>query len=336
MARRCSTCSRQRRSPERPAQGRPDRVGGSGGSRNCGRRRRAAFWFSSRGGFDLGDTGWTTPIDPPLVQWLQVPGPHRLAGVVGIVVTQLPRKRLIAFGVLALVTWVGLVAPWLFGGHPFRVLHPFMYPTYEWRLPSDFSFEEWAPGDLLCWDRVSSGPGGPSASTRSLCGGMSATSSVSRLLLVWTAMWLADRPTSRRRSAVDRRHDRRRVLRRATASPRARTGDHTRLVVGERPFRRLGTDDRRLPAGVGDAVRRRKVRAGIPSRSDRRRRAEPRRRFVGVRRRRPPRCSPLRPSPHLPAAACSPVPRSALRCWPSAGSASAADRVGGVVARGVG
>lgn len=129
----------------------------------------AAIWFTTRGGFDLGPG--RSQIDPPLAHWIQVPVLAALAGTAGIAVAQLPRKRLIVAGLLALFTVFSSVY-WLLSVYPVRVLVPFMYPAYGVSiLRFDTTALWWHLGYVI---------------------GVA-------LLLVWAAMGLADRSTSRRR-----------------------------------------------------------------------------------------------------------------------------------------
>ena len=99
------------------------------------------------GGFILGEEPYSVAIRPSPFEWAQPVLLVAFAGVVGILLAQLPRARLAALigGVLA--GFIGGTFIWAFQGQPFRVLHPFMYPTYEDRLPPAFSPEGWAPGD---------------------------------------------------------------------------------------------------------------------------------------------------------------------------------------------
>ena len=99
------------------------------------------------GGFTLGEEPYSVAIRPSPFEWAQPVLLVALAGVVGILLSQLPRARLAALigGVVA--GFIGGTFIWAFQRHPFRVLHPFMYPSYEDRLPGTFSPDDWAPGD---------------------------------------------------------------------------------------------------------------------------------------------------------------------------------------------
>ena len=99
------------------------------------------------GGFILGEEPYSLAIRPSLFEWAQPVLLVALAGVVGILLAQLPRARLAALigGVLA--GFIGGTVIWAFQAYPLRVLHPFMYPTYEDRLPDAFSPDAWAPRD---------------------------------------------------------------------------------------------------------------------------------------------------------------------------------------------
>jgi len=107
-----------------------------------------AIWFDHRGGFNLGDPPYTAPVNLPVAQWAQVPVLVVVAGAAGIAIAQLRRARLISLGGLTAVTWLCGIAPWLFAGAgPLRVLHPFMYPAYEQRLPDGVDPRAWVSGD---------------------------------------------------------------------------------------------------------------------------------------------------------------------------------------------
>ena len=106
-----------------------------------------AGWFAYQGGFAVGDPPYTDSINPALAQWAQVVVLTALAGLVGIAIAQLHRARLITLLLAAVMTWFFGVAPWLLGMHPVRVLHPFMYPSYEHGLPALFTPSNWVQGD---------------------------------------------------------------------------------------------------------------------------------------------------------------------------------------------
>ena len=158
----------------------------------------AAAWLERRGGFPFGDAPFTSAINPPAAQWVQGPVLVALAGIVGIAVSQLPRLRLIALFLVTAVTWVCGIAPWLFGMHPFRVLHPFMYPAYEARISGD-TLQTWTPGDppllrpvdyAVYWREVR-------FDTSALWWHLGYVAGFV-LLLAWAAIALADRGTRRR------------------------------------------------------------------------------------------------------------------------------------------
>lgn len=90
------------------------------------------------GGFVFGDGAYARAVVPSLAHWVQLVVLVALAGVVGIAVAQLRRGRLFALLLLTLATFMGSAAVWGFQDHPFRVLHPFMFPSYDGRLPADF------------------------------------------------------------------------------------------------------------------------------------------------------------------------------------------------------
>lgn len=97
------------------------------------------------GGFTHGDEPYAREIVPSLAEWAQPVLLVALAGVVGIGVAQLRRARLAVLGVLLFATFAGGTAVWAFQVQPLRVLHPFMYPAYEEKLPASFSPEGWPP-----------------------------------------------------------------------------------------------------------------------------------------------------------------------------------------------
>jgi hypothetical protein len=91
------------------------------------------------GGFILGEPPYARAVLPPVAEWVQPVLLVGLAGVVGIAVAQLRRGRLPALLLLTFATFVGGSAVWMFQAHPFRVLHPFMYPSYDTKLAADFT-----------------------------------------------------------------------------------------------------------------------------------------------------------------------------------------------------
>ena len=99
------------------------------------------------GGFELGDEGYSRSITPSLFDWAQPVLLVVLAGVVGIAVAQLRRGRLAALIVGVMAVFFGGTVIWAFQVHPLRVLHPFMFPTYEQRLPDSFDPAGWGVGD---------------------------------------------------------------------------------------------------------------------------------------------------------------------------------------------
>lgn len=66
-----------------------------------------------------------------------------LAGVVGIAVAQIRRARLAATLVAVMLVFLGGTVIWPFQVHPLRVLHPFMYRSYERTLPESFTPQGW-------------------------------------------------------------------------------------------------------------------------------------------------------------------------------------------------
>ncbi len=162
----------------------------------------AAAWFERRGGFPLGDPPYSDAVGLPLAQWVQGPLLVALAGMVGIAVSQLPRLRLVALLVVTAVTWVFGIAPWLIGGHPIRVLHPFMFPAYEARVSGD-AIDTWTAGDppllrpvdyALYWRALR-------FDTAALWWHIGYVAGFV-LILAWAAIALADRGTGRRRLLV--------------------------------------------------------------------------------------------------------------------------------------
>jgi hypothetical protein len=106
-----------------------------------------AGWFAYQGGFDVGDPPYNDSINPAPPQWVQIVVLTALAGLVGIAIAQFRRARLISLLLAAVTTWLFGLAPWLLGMHPVRVLHPFMYPSYEHALPILFTPSNWVEGD---------------------------------------------------------------------------------------------------------------------------------------------------------------------------------------------
>jgi hypothetical protein len=107
----------------------------------------AALLNARAGGFTLGDEGYTRSHSSGFFELAQPVLLVVLAGVVGIALAQLRRGRVAALlgGVMAL--FFGGTVIWAFQAHPVRVLHPFMFPTYEHRLPDTFSPVGLAAGD---------------------------------------------------------------------------------------------------------------------------------------------------------------------------------------------
>ena len=99
------------------------------------------------GGFVVGDEGYSRAINPSVFEWVQPVLLVVLAGVVGITVAQLRRGRLAVLLVLILAVYIGGMMIWAFQAHPVRVLHPFMFPSYEQVLPDSFTPGAWRPGD---------------------------------------------------------------------------------------------------------------------------------------------------------------------------------------------
>ena len=97
------------------------------------------------GGFLLGEGEYGRAHDPSLFEWAQPIMLVVLAGVVGILVAQLRRARLAALIVAVIATFFGGTMIWAFQVHPVRVLHPYMFPTYEDSLGSTFTPEGWGP-----------------------------------------------------------------------------------------------------------------------------------------------------------------------------------------------
>jgi hypothetical protein len=99
----------------------------------------AALLNARAGGFTLGEDGYTRSFNSGFFELAQPVLLTVLAGVVGIALAQLRRGRLPALLIAAMALFFGGTVVWAFQAHPVRVLHPFMYPTYEQRLPDTFS-----------------------------------------------------------------------------------------------------------------------------------------------------------------------------------------------------
>ena len=99
------------------------------------------------GGLVVGGNGYFREVTPAVAVWVQPVLLVALAGVAGIVVAQLRRGRLAVLVLLVFLMFVGGVGIWVAQQHPFRVLHPFMYPSYEAELPASFTPEGWRAGD---------------------------------------------------------------------------------------------------------------------------------------------------------------------------------------------
>ena len=106
-----------------------------------------AVMIARTGGFELGEEGYSRSITPSILHWAQPVLLVLLAGVVGIALAQLRRGRLPALIVAVMAVFVGGTVIWAFQGHPVRVLHPFMFPAYEQRLPDSFDPAGWGAGD---------------------------------------------------------------------------------------------------------------------------------------------------------------------------------------------
>lgn len=107
-----------------------------------------AVMTARAGGFELGDEGYSRSVTPSVLEWVQPVLLVLLAGVVGVALAQLRRGRLPALIVAVMAVFIGGTAIWAFQGHPVRVLHPFMFPSYEQRLPDSFDPAGWGAGDL--------------------------------------------------------------------------------------------------------------------------------------------------------------------------------------------
>lgn len=99
------------------------------------------------GALVVGEGGYTGEITPAVAVWVQPVLLMALAGVVGLIVAHLPRGRLAALIFIVFLMFVGGGGIWLVQQHPFRVLHPFMYPSYEAELPASYTPEGWRAGD---------------------------------------------------------------------------------------------------------------------------------------------------------------------------------------------
>ncbi len=107
----------------------------------------AAVMNARDGGFILGDEPYSRAMSPSLFEWAQPVLLVLLAGVVGIAVAQLRRGRLPALIVATMLLFFGGSAIWAFQAHPLRVLHPFMFPSYEEGLPASFNPANWDRSD---------------------------------------------------------------------------------------------------------------------------------------------------------------------------------------------
>ncbi len=95
----------------------------------------------------LGEGGYYREVSVATAVWFQSVLLVALSGVVGIVVAPLRRGRLAVLILVVFFMFVGGAWVWAFQAHPFRVLHPFMYPSYEVELPTSFTAEGWSVGD---------------------------------------------------------------------------------------------------------------------------------------------------------------------------------------------
>ena len=95
------------------------------------------------GGFVIGDEGYSRAVTPSIFEWAQPVVLVVLAGVVGIAVAQLRRGTIAMVLVAAMAVFFGGTVIWAFQAHPLRVLHPFMYPSYEQTLPDSFTPQGW-------------------------------------------------------------------------------------------------------------------------------------------------------------------------------------------------
>ncbi len=98
------------------------------------------------GGFRLGEKGYSRLIRPSVFEWAQPVLLVVLAGVLGMTLAQL-RGRFPALIVAVMSIFFGGTAIWVFQAHPLRVLHPFMFPAYDQRLPASFDPAGWGQGD---------------------------------------------------------------------------------------------------------------------------------------------------------------------------------------------
>lgn len=108
----------------------------------------ALVWLSFPGGAALSEVPPGQLTNIPMLQWVQPVLLVALAGVLGVLVAQLPHGRWVGLVVGAALIWFTSSAIWMFGvSQASRVLHPFMFPAYERELPRGFSPSGWVPGD---------------------------------------------------------------------------------------------------------------------------------------------------------------------------------------------
>ena len=107
----------------------------------------AAVLNAREGGFLHGDDGYSRAFTPSFFEWAQPVLLVVMAGVVGIALAQLRRGRLVALVVAVVLVFFGGTIIWAFQMHPVRVLHPFMFPSYEQSLGDTFDPAGWSVGD---------------------------------------------------------------------------------------------------------------------------------------------------------------------------------------------
>lgn len=113
---------------------------------------------ASGGGYIHGSGAYAQAIHPSLIEWAQPIVLVALAGVLGIGLAQLRRRRFAALLAAGVILFFGGTGVWVFRAHPLRVLDPFMYPSYDRRLPDSFDPAGWTAGDrpLLAPDQYTS------------------------------------------------------------------------------------------------------------------------------------------------------------------------------------
>lgn len=97
--------------------------------------------------FPVGAEPYAGTFSPGFAHWAQCVLVIALAGVIGLAVAQFRRGRLAALVGLMFFIFVGGGGIWMAQAHPLRVLHPYLYPSYERELPATYDPATWSPGD---------------------------------------------------------------------------------------------------------------------------------------------------------------------------------------------